>query len=74
MQPFAGIAEAVLPGTPRIQFNWEASGPFAYGRRRNDVVMEGAINTQYDVMCNVSIFLMDHDISFLYEKLYLYKA
>ena len=39
--PFAGIAEMVLPGTPRVLFNMEAAGPFADRPRRNDVLVEG---------------------------------
>ena len=39
--PFAGIAEATLPGVPRILFNKEACGPFVSRPRANDVAVEG---------------------------------
>ena len=42
--PFAGIAEATLPGVPRILFNKEACGPFVSNPRSNDIVVEGELS------------------------------
>ena len=39
--PFAGIAEAVLPDTPRLMMNQEATGSFVDNPQANDVVAKG---------------------------------
>lgn len=68
MEPFASLAGAVRSSVPRLLINRDPVGPFAWGRRPQDIVQLGDVVSGVQALVNALGWTQELDALIAAEK------